>query len=85
MTIAFDKTTGTYANGMRVGDFIGCSCDNDPEWATGFVCVPRGSARYGIYADWDTRSGPTWGYMPAENVYLKAPIEVLGDNDDDCI
>ena len=90
MTIAFDKATSTYSNGIRVGDVVECH-GGGMSSGEGIVTAPKGVC-YGIYADWVFDSGyskdgklKVWGFMPEEVVYLRAPIEVLGDNDDDCI
>lgn len=83
MAISFDKTTGTYSNGIRVGDVVECH-GGGMSSGEGIVTAPK-NVCYGIYADWIFNKYKVWGYMPEEVVYLRAPIEVLGDNDDDCV
>ena len=84
---SFDRTTGTYSNGMRVGDLVSCRWNNDDKYGEGIVTKPHENHCYGIYADWIFKGSTriTNGYMYEKDVYLKEPIEVLGDNDDDCV
>ena len=87
MVSTFDRATGTYSNGMRLGELV-YYVSYDGEEVEGIILDPdpvRDNNCWGIWSKWNSRYGSSYGYMPFEQVHRRGPVEILGDNDDDCI
>lgn len=92
MITTFDVATGTYSNGMRVGDFVSYTNQYSHVVLEGVVEPPPSRHIsnpnincWGIWSFWGQSTDLC--YLPEGMVTLvsRVDLEILGDNDDDCV
>lgn len=84
----FDIISETYSNSIRVGDLVQYTPILGGKPVQGVVEAPPDPRRatWGIWSTWGRKDGLS--YMPLEKVTLVSrgvELDILGDNDDDCI